>query len=126
MQRNHAMTHAISRPRRRALISCAVTAAMSLVATLASFTVTAAPAEAAARGTVHVAALASPLAEPRREIVDGVLWRCEGDRCTASVEGSRPVRICGRVAKKFGEVARFTSPEGELAAEDLARCNGKA
>lgn len=119
------MTHAISRPRRRALYTSAVTAALSLAATLASFTITVTPAEAAARGTVHVAALASPLAAPKREIVDGALWRCEGDRCSASVEGSRPVRICGRVAKKFGEVARFTSPEGDLPAEDLARCNGK-
>lgn len=120
------MIHAISRAPRRALLSCAVTAALSLAATLASFTVTAAPAQAAARSTLHVASLAAPLAEPKREIVDGTLWRCEGDRCTGAVEGSRPVRVCGRVAKKFGEVARFTSPEGELAAEDLARCNGKA
>lgn len=117
------MTHAFSRLHSRALSRLAMTAALALSATLASFAVTAAPAEAAARSGQHVASLTSPLAQPVREIVDGVLWRCDGDRCAGTVDGSRPVRVCGRVAKKFGPVARYATPEGDLPAEDLTRCN---
>lgn len=113
------MTLAISRAPSRILFAATLAAA----ATLGSFAVTASPAQAAPHASVHVASLASPLASPKREIVDGVLWRCEGDRCVGAVDGSRPVRVCGRVANKFGEIARYTSPEGELAAEELARCN---
>jgi hypothetical protein len=32
--------------------------------------------------------------------------------------------VCGKVARKFGPVARFASPQGELSTEQLARCNG--
>jgi hypothetical protein len=81
-------------------------------------------AQAAPRGT-FVAALATPLAEPRQEIVDGVLWKCAGERCAAPSEGSRPLLVCQRVAKTFGAVARFTTPSGELSSEDLSRCNGQ-
>lgn len=84
------------------------------------------PAQAAPRAGLYVASLAAPLAQPREDIIDGVLWKCAGDRCSAPAKGSRPVLVCGRVAKKFGEVSRFTSPQGELSTEELARCNGTA
>lgn len=84
------------------------------------------PASAAPRADVYVASLAAPLAQPREDIIDGVLWKCAGDRCSAPAKGSRPVLVCGRVARKFGEVSRFTSPQGELSTEELARCNGTA
>lgn len=82
------------------------------------------PAHAAPRAS-YVATLAAPLSEPRQDVLDGALWKCVGDRCSAAAEGSRPVLVCGRVARKFGEVARFTAPEGDLAPEALARCNMK-
>lgn len=82
------------------------------------------PAAAAPRGA-YVATLAAPLAQPRQDVLDGALWKCVGDRCTAPDEGSRPVLVCSRVARKFGEVARFTAPDGDLAAEGLARCNAR-
>jgi hypothetical protein len=69
--------------------------------------------------------LAAPLAAPRQEILDGVLWKCAGARCTAPADGSRPALACARVARRFGPVARFAAPAGELAAEDLARCNAR-
>ncbi|MET0587127.1 MAG: hypothetical protein ABWZ75_01280 [Novosphingobium sp.] len=92
-------------------------------ASLALAGVVSSPAHAAPRGGSYVASLSAPLAEPREDIIDGALWKCTGDRCSAPAKGSRPVVVCGRVAKKFGAVARFTSPLGELSAEELARCN---
>lgn len=70
------------------------------------------------------AALAAPLLEPRQEIVSGVLWKCQGERCAAASDGSRPLLVCQRVAKAFGQIARFSTPAGELSSEDISRCNG--
>lgn len=71
------------------------------------------------------ATLQAPLAAPRQEILDGSLWKCAGDSCTTREAGSRPVLICQRVAKKFGPVASFATPTGELSEQELARCNGR-
>jgi hypothetical protein len=79
-------------------------------------------AQAAPRGS-YVAALAAPLAEPRQVIVDGVLWKCAGERCTAPSEGARPLLVCQHLVKTFGPVSRFTTPSGELSREELSRCN---
>lgn len=111
------MTTALSRLTPRAMLL----AAAALAATFAS--VSAPTAAAASRGGVYVASLSTPLAAPRREILDGAVWNCSGAQCSARIEGARPVMACGRVAKKFGEVARFTTPGGDLVAEDVARCN---
>jgi hypothetical protein len=70
------------------------------------------------------AALVTPLLQPKQEIVSGVLWKCEGERCAAASDGSRPLLICQRVAKTFGQVARFSTPAGELSSDDISRCNG--
>jgi hypothetical protein len=80
-------------------------------------------AEAAPRGG-SFAALTTPLAAPRQEIISGVLWKCAGERCAAASEGSRPMLVCQRVAKTFGPVASFSSPAGELSSEEISRCNG--
>ena len=80
-------------------------------------------AHAAPRGG-NTAALATPLAAPKQEIVSGVLWKCAGEHCAAPTDGSRPLLVCQRVAKTFGPVARFTTPAGELSNEELSRCNG--
>ena len=93
-------------------------------ASLATAGIASTPAQVAPRGGTYVAALTAPLAEPREDIIDGALWKCTGDRCSAPAKGSRPVVVCERVSRKFGTVARFTSPQGELSAEDLVRCNG--
>ena len=100
-------------------------AALSLTGTLATFAAAAGPAHAAARGAYAVT-LAAPLAEERREILDGTMWRCQGDRCGAPHDGGRALATCGKVARKFGPVARFASPKGEMSAEDIAKCNAAA
>jgi hypothetical protein len=82
----------------------------------------ASPAFAAQPG-YYSAELAQPLAEPRQEILSGVVWKCAGSTCTGSKSGSRAVIVCGRLAGKMGAVTRFADAEGELDAESLARCN---
>lgn len=78
----------------------------------------------AAQGTGYFRAeLASPLAQPRQEILSGVVWKCEGTSCTGSKSGSRAVIVCGRLASKLGPVASFADPRGELGEDDLRRCN---
>lgn len=94
--------------------------AAGAVAAAALFAV---PAAAAAPAPAFRAVLVSPVAQPRQEIVDGVVWRCEGTQCTGGKSGSRPVIVCGRFVQKFGPVASFAHAKGELDAEALARCN---
>lgn len=106
--------------RRRKYRPAAVAARVALVAGLAL----GGQAHAAPQAGVYALVLAHPLPAPRQEIVDGVLWKCAGEQCSAPAQGSRPVLACGRVARKIGPVARFTAPQGELSAEELARCNG--
>lgn len=99
--------------------------AAAKVGLVAGLALIGAQAPAAARSGAYAVSLATPLAAPRQEIIDGVMWKCAGESCSAPAEGSRPLLVCERVAKKFGAVARFASPQGELSAEALTRCNGK-
>jgi len=112
------MTTVISRPLSRTLVA----AALALVGTAASFGATTSTAQAA---SAYSAKLAAPLSEARQEILSGAVWKCSGDSCTGTDNGSAPVNNCARVAKKFGRVASFNSPRGELSAEQLERCNSK-
>ncbi len=112
------MTTAFARKLPRVLIPTV----LAMAGTIAGFAATTAPARAAASG-VYAVSLAAPLPAARREIIDGAMWRCEGDRCSAPADGARAVVVCGKVARKFGPVARFASPQGELTPEQLARCN---
>jgi hypothetical protein len=112
------MKTVITRSMPRALIA----AAIALAGTVASFAFTVQPVHAAPGG-VYAATLAQPLGSSRREILNGVVWRCAGDSCAAPAQGGRALSECGRVARTFGEVARFAMPGGELSADDLQRCN---
>lgn len=80
---------------------------------------------AAPNAGAYALVLAAPVAQPRQEIVDGLLWKCAGESCSAPAQGGRPVITCARVARKIGAVARFSSPQGELSADELARCNAR-
>lgn len=83
-----------------------------------------APAQAAS-SSFYRAELASPLAEPRREVLGGVVWQCEGSSCTGTKSGSRPVIVCERLAQNVGPVSSFAHPGGALDARAIARCNGE-
>lgn len=98
-----------------------IAAGLAVVGTFASFAATATPAYAATTG--YSVALAAPLDAPRQEIINGVLWRCEGTSCVAAPDGSSPVNACTRVAKKFGPVASFSLAGRPLAADKLEKCN---
>ena len=114
------MTTAFARMLPRVLIP----AVLAMTGTIAGFAATTAPAHAAPSPGVYAVSLASPLPDERREIIDGAVWRCAGDRCSAPADGARAVVICGKVARRFGPVARFAAPQGDLTPEQLARCNG--
>jgi hypothetical protein len=81
------------------------------------------PAAAAPKSGSYSVVLEAPLAETRREIIGGTVWRCQADRCSAPADGERLLSVCSSVARKFGAVASFTAPQGAMSAEDLSRCN---
>jgi hypothetical protein len=81
-----------------------------------------APADAAG-APYYQAKLAAALEQPRKEVLDGVVWNCAGDSCAANKAGSRPVIVCGRLAHRIGPVASFSVAGQAFGAEDLAACN---
>lgn len=99
---------------------------IAVMATTASFAMTAAPARAATNGPFYTATLSRPMDGAQKVIQKGVLWKCEGAACAAPRDTSRPVMVCARLVQKVGPVTRFATPQGELNPEDLARCNQSA
>ncbi len=77
----------------------------------------------AANGAYYTAVLAAPAGETRA-VAGGVAWACEGSMCVANKASARPLRICRGLNRKFGEIATFKVDGEELAADELAKCNG--
>lgn len=98
-----------------------VLAGLALFGTVASFSATVSPAQAASPR--YTAKLSTAVAAPARKVVNGVIWNCTGDTCSGPVDGARALNTCAQVVKAFGPVATFTGPKGELSAEDLKTCN---
>jgi hypothetical protein len=115
-RKEHEMNRSPLRPFSGALAACALSAATLI-------TPFAAPAHAQPGAGYYRAELAAPLAEPRQEILSGVVWNCEASTCTGTKSGSRAVIVCGKLAQEFGQVASFADAKGALDAESLARCN---
>jgi uncharacterized membrane protein len=101
-------------------------ASLAVVGTITSFGVTTSPAHAQGASRGSVASLAVRLEAPRQVIINETLWKCAADRCTTSIDTSRPARSCSRLAKKIGPFTSFATPQGEFSAEDLQRCNAAA
>jgi len=99
-------------------------AALAFAGSLTAFGVTAAPVRAA--DGYYMATLAAPVAAPVHSIEGGIMWSCSGNSCAAARDSSRPAIVCARLAMKRGAVTRFATPAGELAADDLAKCNAAA
>ncbi|MCC6926255.1 hypothetical protein [Novosphingobium sp.] len=99
-------------------------AGLALAGTVLSFSATTTPAHAGA--SRNVVKLSTALAAPKSKVVNGVIWNCAGDTCTAPIDGSRPEKTCAQVVKAFGTLSAFTGPKGEFGAEDLQRCNAAA
>ncbi len=100
-----------------------VPAVLALVGTAASFAFTAAPVRAADANSYYSVTLAAPVAKPAKLMLGDVLWNCAGDTCSAGQDTARPVVVCTKLAAKVGTINKFVTPKGELAAEDMARCN---
>lgn len=99
-------------------------AGLALVSTVASFSVTATPAQAAeARNR---ATLSTALEAPAKKVVGDSLWRCDGASCSGVNDGAKALNTCIKVVKAFGPVSSFATPKGEFSAEDLSRCNAAA
>lgn len=77
----------------------------------------------AAGGAYYTATLAAPVKE-NRAVAGGVAWACKGTTCVANKANARPLRVCRGLNRKFGEVATFKVEGADLAAEELAKCNG--
>jgi len=56
-------------------------------------------------------------------IIDGRVWSCSGNACTAQGDDARPAIACRKLARKLGPVTRFATPQSELNAAGLATCN---
>ncbi|MEZ5710140.1 MAG: hypothetical protein R3E02_12215 [Blastomonas sp.] len=96
--------------------------AIVIVASLSALTMFSATTAHAQTGGYFRAELASPV-EKTVEVVNGVVWRCEGTSCTGTKSTSRPVNACARLARKVGEVTAFTVRGDAMDAEDLTSCN---
>ncbi len=98
-------------------------AVLALVATAGSFAMTATPVRAADANAFYSVTLAAPVAKPAKLMLGDVLWNCSGAACSAAQDTARPVMVCTKLAAKVGQISHFATPKGELAVEDLARCN---
>lgn len=96
-----------------------VVGGFALAATLTSIAVPA----SAQSGGFYRAELAAPLDAPRKEVLNGVVWRCEGASCTAPKASSRAEIVCGKLARKVGAIASFSHGEDALDDAALSRCN---
>lgn len=97
--------------------------ATALVYTGLSFGIATSTPANAAGNAYYNATLAAPASEART-VSDGVAWACKDATCVANKTTARPLRVCRGLNRKFGEVATFTFNGAELAAEELAKCNG--
>ena len=82
-----------------------------------------APAQAKPQAVYYVAELAAP-SEDTRLVARGIAWRCEGTRCIAAKNNSRPINVCKSLVRKAGAVTSFTAKGEPLSADKLAACNG--
>lgn len=87
-----------------------------------SMATSAAPLQAAS-GAYYTATLATAT-DADRMVLGGVAWTCQGTTCVAGKGDARPLRICRSLARKVGEVASFKANGTDIAAEELAKCNG--
>ena len=86
--------------------------------------VTPTAAEAQSSTVYYTAELATP-AKEARTIAKGMVWHCEGTRCVAAKNNSRPNIACERLTREVGELTKFTAKGVPFDDEALAKCNGK-
>ena len=88
--------------------------------------VTLSAAQLAFAGEKAEAQLQTPVSAPVEKIVDGRIWRCEGQSCVGatSVGARQPVlRECKRAAKALGSFVSYKSGSRQLTGDDAKACN---
>jgi hypothetical protein len=76
-----------------------------------------------AQGQTMRAEFTAPQDGNREVVVDGRVWTCSGNACTAQGDDARPAVACRKLARKLGPVTRFATPQSELNTAGLATCN---
>ncbi len=76
------------------------------------------------------ATLATAVQSATDKDVDGVTWRCEGDKCIGKAERRNSLdsymKECRKVAAALGKLTRFYSRGREMSPRDLDNCNRAA
>jgi hypothetical protein len=62
----------------------------------------------------------------QKELVRGVMVKCEGTECRAPIASSSAKNVCISISREFGEVTAFKVGTRTFDAEQIAKCNGKA
>jgi hypothetical protein len=104
---------------------------LSIVCVMGLGTSAIVPAAAAANGPYRAeATLATPVQSATEKEVDGVTWRCEGDKCIGKAEKRASLdsymKECRKVAAGLGKLTRFYSRGREMHGSDLKNCNNVA
>ena len=76
-----------------------------------------------AQGATMRAELATLQPANRELVIDGRMWTCSANACTAPGGDPRPAVACRKLARKLGPVTRFTTRQVELDEAGLAACN---
>lgn len=76
------------------------------------------------------ATLATAVQSATDKDVDGVAWRCEGDKCVGKAERRNSLdsymKECRKVSAALGKLTRFSSRGREMSSPDLENCNRAA
>jgi len=82
---------------------------------------------AANQGYSGTATLAAPVAAPAELVVDGVTWRCEGDKCVGTAENRTSlnsfIKDCRKVAEAVGPLLAYSGKGRTATKGEIGTCN---
>lgn len=82
---------------------------------------------AGSQGYSGSAILAKPVAAPAELVVEGVTWRCEGDKCVGSAERRTSlnsfIKDCRKVAEAVGPLVAYTGKGRTATKGEISTCN---
>lgn len=91
---------------RQAYFNVECGARLSILAAVAALLIQAVP-QARAEEPYYRAALNEPAMA--KLIAKEIMWSCAGNDCSAKQSGSRPVIVCGALARRAGPLAAFSA-----------------